>query len=144
MKTISASRETSQRDWLLIDLEGQTLGRAASQIAGILRGKLKTNFTPNADTGDFVVCINAEKVKLTGKKLTDKIYYHHTMHPGGIVGIPAGEQIAKHPERVLEAAVLRMLPHTPLGRRLFAKLKVYAGKVHPHTAQQPKQYKLAY
>ncbi len=144
MKTISAKRETVQRNWLLIDLEGKTLGRAASQIAALLRGKHKTTFTPHMDAGDFVVVVNAAKVKLTGNKLADKLYYHHSMYPGGLHTTPAGEVLKKHPERVLGAAVKRMLPHTPLGRKLFRKLKVYPGKEHPHAAQKPAPHTLAY
>ncbi len=143
-KTISSKIETVKRNWLLVDLRDQVLGRAASQIAAILRGKHKVEFTPHMDAGDFVVVINAEKVKLTGNKLADKLYYHHSNYPGGLKATPAGKQLAKHPERLLEDAVKRMLPHTPLGRQLCRKLKVYAGPTHPHTAQNPAAYKLAY
>jgi large subunit ribosomal protein L13 len=142
MKTISANNETVQRDWYIIDAEGQTLGRMASAIAHRLRGKHKPEFTPHVDTGDYIVVINAEKVRVTGKKANDKMYHHHTGYPGGLKSISFGKLIEKAPERTIQIAVKGMLPRGPLGRAVFKKLKVYAGAVHPHTAQQPQELKL--
>ena len=131
-----------QRDWLLVDLEGQTVGRAASQIAKLLRGKHKPTFMSHADAGDFVVCINAEKVRFSGRKLDQKQYHRYTGHIGNLKSITARELLATKPEEVIKQAVRRMLPRTVLGRQTFAKLKVYAGNEHPHAAQQPKPYTL--
>jgi large subunit ribosomal protein L13 len=137
MKTRSVRAEDVRRDWFVVDATDRTLGRLATEVARRLRGKHKAEFTPNADTGDYVVVVNAEKVKVTGAKATDKIYYHHTGYPGGIKGESFERMIAEHPERVIETAVKGMLPKNPLGRAMFRKLKVYAGPEHPHAAQQP-------
>ena len=137
MKTIFINDQTAKRDWYLLDAEGQVLGRLASEVARRLRGKHKPDFTPNADTGDYIVIINAEKVKTTGDKLKGKIYYSHSQHHGGLKSTSLGEMLDKHPERVIEKAVKGMLPKGPLGYAQFRKLKVYAGAEHPHTAQQP-------
>ena len=140
MKTTKMfSKEEADRKWYVVDVEGQTLGRAATRIADVLRGKNKATFTPNADTGDFVIVVNADKVKLTGNKMTDKVYYRHSGYMGGLKSTtPAIELAGKHPERIVEWAVRGMLPKTRLGDRLFTKLKVYAGPDHPHKAQCPK------
>ncbi|MCA9661714.1 MAG: 50S ribosomal protein L13 [Myxococcales bacterium] len=132
------------RDWLVIDLEGQTLGRAASQIASLLRGKHKPTFTPHADCGDFVIVINADKVKLTGRKLDNKLYRRHSGYIGSTKTRTARQMLAAKPEQLIKIAVRRMLPRGPLGRATYGKLKVYAGGDHPHTAQQPKPYTLSY
>jgi large subunit ribosomal protein L13 len=139
MKTFSAKTHEADRKWIVVDAEGAVVGRLASFIALRLRGKHRPDFTPHADVGDFVVVINAEKVALTGKKLTDKVYYRHTGHPGGIKEVTAGKLLGgRFPERVLEKAVLRMLPkESPLARAQFKKLRVYAGTEHPHDAQSP-------
>ena len=137
MKTFTAKNETVQRDWYVVDAAGQTLGRLATEIASRLRGKHKPEYTPHVDTGDYIVVINAEQVRVTGNKTSDKIYYSHTGFPGGIKEISFEKLIAKAPERVLEAAVKGMLPRNPLGRDMYRKLKVYAGPNHPHAAQQP-------
>jgi len=132
------SKEEADRKWYVIDAEGQVLGRVATRVADVLRGKNKAIFTPNADTGDFVIVVNADKVKLTGKKMTDKVYYRHSGYMGGLKSTtPAIELAGKHPERIVEWAVRGMLPKTRLGDRLFTKLKVYAGPDHPHKAQCP-------
>ena len=137
MKTFSAKPETTQHDWYVVDAADKTLGRLASDIAIRLRGKHKPEYTPHVDTGDYIVVVNAEKVRVTGKKATDKMYYHHTGFPGGIKSISFEKLIDKAPERALEKAVKGMLPKGPLGRTMYRKLKVYAGGEHPHTAQQP-------
>ena len=137
MKTFSAKPETVQRDWYVVDAEGKTLGRLAVEIARRLRGKHKAEYTPHVDTGDYIVVINAEKVAVTGNKAKDKMYHHHTGFPGGIKSISFEKQIDKAPARVIEAAVKGMLPKGPLGRKMFRKLKVYAGGQHPHRAQNP-------
>jgi large subunit ribosomal protein L13 len=137
MKTIFAKSETVKRDWFVIDATDKPLGRLASEIANRLRGKHKPEYTPNVDTGDYIVVVNAEKVKATGNKLKDKTYYRHTEYPGGIRSQTLEEMLAKHPERAIEKAVKGMLPRGPLGYAQFRKLKVYAGAEHPHTAQQP-------
>ena len=124
--------------WFVADVGGKTLGRAATKIASVLRGKHRPTFTTHADAGDFVVVINAEKVKLTGKKWTDKIYFDHSLFPGGLKTHSAQQLMAKHPEDLVKRAVWGMLPKGPLGRRIYKKLKVYAGSQHPHSAQQPK------
>ena len=133
-----AQKNEEKRNWWICDLEGKALGRAASKIALTLRGKTKATFTPNIDMGDFVVVVNASKVKLTGKKLDDKIYNFFSGYVGGMRYVPAKEVLAKKPEHLIEQAVAGMLPKSPLGRRLIRKLKVYPGADHPHTAQQPK------
>jgi len=131
-----------KHDWYIVDAEGQTLGRLATKIATVLKGKHKPIYTPSMDTGDFVVVVNAEKLVVTGGKLDDKKYYRHTGYPGGLREVTLRDQLAKHPERVLIAAVKGMLPHNRLGRKMFKKLKVYAGAEHPHSAHQPKQLEL--
>jgi large subunit ribosomal protein L13 len=136
-KTFSAKPAEVKRDWYVVDADGKTLGRLASEIALRLRGKHKPTYTPHVDTGDYIVVINAEKVKVTGNKTTDKMYYHHTGFPGGIKSISFDKLIVKAPERVLEIAVKGMLPKNALGREMFRKLKVYAGSEHAHAAQQP-------
>lgn len=137
MKTYTVKEKEIKREWYLIDAEGKTLGRLASEIAKILRGKHKPIFTPHLSTGDYVIVINAEKVRVTGKKLDEKIYYRHSGYPGGLKGISLREQLKRHPTRVLRAAVWGMLPHNRLGRRVIKNLKLYAGSFHPHQAQQP-------
>ena len=139
MKTYSAKAETVQRDWYVVDAEGKTLGRLATEIASRLRGKHKPEFTPHVDTGDYIVVVNAEKIAVTGNKATDKIYYSHTEYPGGIKDINFKGLIEKAPERVIQSAVKGMLPRGPLGREMFRKLKIYVGSEHPHSAQQPQQ-----
>lgn len=137
MKTYSAKPQTVERKWYLVDATDKTLGRLASRIAYVLRGKNKPEFTPHVDTGDHVIVINADKVKVTGKKLTDKMYYTHSGYPGGIKEASFDKMQAKHPGRVLEIAIKGMLPKNALGRDMFRKLKVYAGAEHDHQAQQP-------
>lgn len=139
MKTLSAKPESVTRDWYIVDAADKTLGRLATEIALRLRGKHKVEFTPHVDTGDYIVVINAEKVRVTGKKATDKRYYRHSGYPGGIRSLNFEELIEKAPERVVEFAVKGMMPRGPLGRAMFKKLKVYAGDQHPHSAQQPKE-----
>ncbi len=141
-KTYVAKPGDIQRDWYVVDATGLTLGRLATKIASVLRGKNKPQYTPYEDVGDFVVVINAEKVAVTGRKLDQKEYFHHTGYPGGIKSITLRKQLQKHPERVIEHAVKGMLPRGPLGRRQFKKLKVYAGAEHPHQAQLPKPLEL--
>ena len=142
MKTISANSETVKRDWYLVDASGKTLGRMAAEIAHRLRGKHKPEFTPHFDAGDYIVVINAEKVRVTGNKAKDKIYHSHTGYPGGLKSISFEKLIDKAPERTIQSAVKGMLPRGPLGRAMFKKLKVYAGESHPHTAQQPQELNL--
>ena len=142
MRTFTAKTEEIERRWFVVDAEGQTLGRLASRIAPILRGKHKPIYTPHVDCGDYVIVINAEKVRVTGRKLDQKFYYRHSGYPGGLKSISLRDQLDKHPERVIEAAVRGMLPKNKLGRRMFKKLKVYAGDAHPHQAQQPKPLEL--
>lgn len=142
MKTYNAKENEVKRDWLLIDLKGKVLGRAATQIANILRGKHKPTYTPHVDTGDFIVAINASSIKLTGNKLKDKMYYNHTGYIGGMKITPARDLLQKHPEELITTAVKRMLPSNRLSRALLKKLKVYSGDMHPHTAQQPKNYEI--
>lgn len=144
MKTVMGSKETTQRNWLVVDVKDKVLGRAATTIASVLRGKHKPTFTPHADCGDFVVVINADKVKLTGKKWDDKEYIHHTMFIGGLKTYSARQAVARRPTRLVEDAVRRMLPRTALGRALMKKLKIYAGDTHPHEAQQPQPLALPY
>jgi len=138
MKTVFAKPESVRRDWYLVDASGKTLGRLATQIAMRLRGKHKPEFTPHVDTGDYIVVLNADKLRVTGNKATQKTYYRHTTYPGGIRSNTFEKLHAKHPDRVLEMAVKGMLPKGPLGYAMLKKLKVYAGTAHPHTAQQPK------
>ncbi len=133
-----AKREEVERNWYVVDAENKVLGRLASELAKILRGKHKPHFTPHVDTGDYVIVINAEKVSLTGNKLKDKVYYRHSGYPGGIKSITAEDLKAKKPEDLIRFAVKGMLPKNRLGRKLFKKLKVYAGGEHPHQAQEPK------
>lgn len=142
MKTFSAKPETVQHDWYVVDAEGQTLGRLATEIARRLRGKHKPEYTPHVDTGDYIVVVNAEKVRVTGKKTTDKLYHRHTGYPGGLKTMTFDEVIERSPTRVIETAVKGMLPKNPLGRAMYRKLKVYAGTEHPHAAQQPAQLEL--
>ncbi|WP_372863498.1 50S ribosomal protein L13 [Spongiibacter sp.] len=137
MKTFSAKPNDVTRDWFVVDAADKTLGRLASEIAHRLRGKHKPEYTPHVDTGDYIVVVNAEKIRVTGNKTTDKIYHHHTGYPGGLKSISFEKLIDKAPERVIQGAVKGMLPKNPLGRAMFKKLKVYAGTEHPHTAQQP-------
>lgn len=137
MKTFSAKAGEVNHDWFVVDAADKTLGRLASQIAHHLRGKHKPEYTPHIDTGDYVVVINAEKIRVTGAKAKDKLYHHHTGYPGGIKSISFEKLIVKAPERVIQGAVKGMLPRNPLGRAMFKKLKVYAGTEHPHAAQQP-------
>jgi large subunit ribosomal protein L13 len=139
MKTISAKPETVERGWYVVDADGKTLGRMAAEIASRLRGKHKPEYTPHVDTGDYIVVVNAEKVHVTGKKATDKVYHRHTGYIGGLKSITFDKLIEKAPERTIEIAVKGMLPKGPLGRAMFKKLKVYAGAEHPHTAQQPQE-----
>ena len=139
MKTISAKPASVKRDWYLIDAEGKTLGRMAAAIATRLRGKHKPEYTPHVDTGDYIVVINADKVRVTGNKAKDKIYHSHTGYPGGLKSISFEKLMEKAPERTIQSAVRGMLPKGPLGRVMFKKLKVYAGTEHPHIAQQPQE-----
>lgn len=143
MKTHFAKKDEIEHKWYLVDAKEAILGRLASKVATYLRGKNKAVFTPNTDTGDFVIVVNAEKVKTTGKKLDDKIYYHHSGYPGGIKAKPLRERLANEPEKVIADAVWGMLPKNRLGRAMLKKLKVYKGSEHPHTAQKPEilQYK---
>jgi large subunit ribosomal protein L13 len=142
MKTYVAKPQTVKRDWFLVDATDKTLGRLATELASRLRGKHKPEFTPHVDTGDHMVVINAEKIRVTGKKLDDKIYYRHTGYIGNLKSISLGKQLELHPERVIQSAVKGMLPRNPLGRATFRKLHVYAGPEHPHAAQQPKELDL--
>jgi len=137
MKTYQPKMGEILRQWVLVDADGQTLGRLATRVATLLRGKGKPVFAPHQDVGDFVVVINAAKIVVTGKKLEQKTYYHHSQHPGGIKEIKLGKLLAAKPEQIVEKAVRGMLPKTKLGDALFTKLKVYAGATHPHAAQQP-------
>lgn len=137
MKTQFAKKGEFDRKWYVIDAEGKVLGRLASKIASYLRGKTKPVFTPNVDTGDFVIVVNAEKIRLTGRKLDEKIYYHHTGYPGGLKAETAKERLNKNPEKLIMDAVKGMLPKNRLGRAMLRKLKVYKGSEHPHSAQKP-------
>ena len=142
MKTYSAKPLEVERKWYVIDAEGKTLGRLATVCANLLRGKTKPEFTPHVDTGDFVIVINAEKIQVSGNKETDKIYYHHTMYPGGLKSISFKDLMKKDPTKAIEKAVKGMLPHNTLGAQQFTKLKVYAGAEHPHEAQKPVVYEM--
>ena len=137
MKTYSAKPETVERQWYVVDAEGKALGRLASEIATRLRGKHKPVYTPHVDTGDYIIVVNADKVRVTGRKETDKVYYHHSGFPGGIKSITLDKLREKAPHRIIETAVRGMLPKGPLGRDMFRKLRVYAGSEHNHAAQQP-------
>lgn len=137
MKTFVAKPESVKREWFVVDAEGKTLGRIATEIAVRLRGKHKPEYTPHVDTGDYIIVINAEKVAVTGNKVKDKIYHSHTGYPGGLKSISFEKLIEKAPERVIQSAVKGMLPKGPLGRAMFRKLKVFAGPEHTHAAQQP-------
>ncbi|MGR3292671.1 MAG: 50S ribosomal protein L13 [Candidatus Scalindua sp.] len=138
IKTFIAKKEDVQRDWYVVDATDKILGRMASRIAMILQGKTKPIYTPHVDTGDFVIITNAEKIKLTGNKMKEKVYYTHSGYPGGFKEIPIKKWMEKHPDRIVNLAVKRMLPKTKLGRAMLKKLKVYAGPDHSHEAQQPK------
>jgi large subunit ribosomal protein L13 len=136
-RTFQAKKEDLDKKWYVVDATGKTLGRLASQVAAILRGKHKPTFTPHVDTGDYVIVINADKVRLTGRKLQQKMYYRHSGYAGGLRRTTAQEMLERRPERLIELAVWGMLPHNRLGRRQIRKLKVYRGDTHPHEAQQP-------
>lgn len=140
--TYMAKPNQVERKWYVVDAKGKTLGRMATEIATLLRGKHKPEFTPHVDTGDFVIVINANQVELTGKKWTNKFYYRHSQYPGGLKATPAHEMRDKHPERMIQLAVKGMLPKGRLGRQQLKKLKVYAGSEHPHQAQQPVEWEL--
>ena len=142
MNTYVTKQTDIKRDWYVVDAQGQTLGRLATRIATVLKGKHKPIYSPSMDTGDYVVVINAEKIVATGRKLDEKMYYRHTGYPGGLRQINLRDQLTKHPERVISAAVRGMLPHNRLGRAMFKKLKVYAGAEHPHAAHKPKTLEL--
>jgi large subunit ribosomal protein L13 len=143
IKTYSPKKDDIRREWFVIDAKDQTLGRLASQVAALLRGKHKPIFTPHMDTGDFVIIVNADKIRVTGKKLDQKVYYRYSGYPGGVHARTLREQLARDPERVIRLAVRGMLPKNRLGRHMIRKLKVYAGDKHPHQAQQPKPYELS-
>lgn len=138
MRTVFANEATVRRDWYVVDATGKTLGRLASELASRLRGKHKASYTPHVDTGDNIIVLNAGKVRVTGQKLTDKFYHHHTGYMGGLKTTSLEKLLQKHPERAIEFAVKGMLPKNPLGRKMFKKLHVFAGAEHPHAAQQPK------
>jgi len=142
MKTFTAKSETVQRDWYLVDATGKTLGRLSAEIAHRLRGKHKPVYTPHVDTGDYIVVVNAEKIAVTGKKMTDKLYHRFTGYIGNLKTETLGQALERHPERVIEIAVKGMLPKNPLGRAMYRKLKVYKGAEHPHAAQQPQPLEL--
>ncbi len=144
MSTPSIKKGEIERKWLLVDAEGKTLGRLASQVAAILKGKHKPQYTPHADVGDHVIVVNAAKVHLTGRKWQQKYYRHHSGYPGGLKEIRADALREKRPERLIEDAVRRMLPRSPLGRQMMRKLRVYAGAEHPHEAQKPEPFALTY
>jgi large subunit ribosomal protein L13 len=137
MKTYLPKVDGLEKKWYLVDAEGKTLGRLAATVAAVLRGKHKSTYTPSLDTGDYIIVINAEKIAVTGKKLTDKIYYSHSTYRGGLKAVPLGKLLGERPEEVIRKAVCGMLPKGPLGRVMFKKLKVYAGGNHPHSAQRP-------
>ncbi len=142
MRTEVAKKETVNHQWFVVDAENVVLGRLATQVANVLRGKHKPVYTPSVDTGDFVVIVNAEKIALTGKKVADKVYYSHTGFPGGIKSATAGEMLSKKPEELIRKAVKGMLPKNKLARHMLKKLKIYSGGSHPHEAQQPAQLSL--
>lgn len=142
MRTFSAKASEVRRDWFVIDAENVVLGRLASEVARRLRGKHKAEYTPHVDTGDNIIIVNAEKIRVTGNKRKDKMYHRHSGYPGGLTSMSLEKVQEKHPERVIELAIKGMLPKNPLGREMFRKLKVYAGAAHPHEAQQPQPLKL--
>ncbi|MGQ9667193.1 MAG: 50S ribosomal protein L13 [Anaerolineae bacterium] len=142
MRTYTLKEKDIQREWYVVDAAGKTLGRLATEIAKILRGKHKPYYTPHMDCGDYVIVINADKIRVTGRKLDQKMYYWHSSYPGGLKSVTLRRQLQTHPERVLQAAVRGMLPKNRLGRQMFKKLKVYASPEHPHQAQQPKPLEL--
>ncbi|MFP6806882.1 MAG: 50S ribosomal protein L13 [Pseudomonadales bacterium] len=142
MKTYSARKEDVKHEWFVVDATDKTLGRMSTEIANRLRGKHKAEYTPHVDTGDYIVVVNAEKIKVTGKKATDKTYYHHTGYPGGIKSITFDKLLDKAPERIIQMAVKGMMPKNKLSRAMLSKLKVYAGNDHPHSAQQPQPLEL--
>jgi large subunit ribosomal protein L13 len=142
VRTFTAKTAEIKRQWYVVDAQGQTLGRLASKIAPILKGKHKPTYTPHLDCGDFVIVLNVDKVRVTGRKLDQKIYYRHSQYPGGLKSINLRDQLARHPDRVLLAAVKGMLPKNRLGRQMIKKLKLYTGEAHPHQAQQPKSLSL--
>jgi large subunit ribosomal protein L13 len=142
-KTISANRETANKEWVLVDAENQTLGRLASEIAKMIRGKNKTNFTPHADCGDYVIVVNAEKVKLSGNKMEEKLYIRHTGHPGGQRELTAAQLLKRKPIALVEKAVRGMLPKNKLGDKIYGNLHVYEGAAHKHEAQKPRTINLA-
>jgi len=137
VRTYAVKASEIERRWYVVDARGKTLGRLASEIAKVLMGKHKPYYSPHLDCGDYVVVVNAAQIRVTGRKLREKMYYRHSLHPGGLKEIPLYRMLEKHPTRVLELAVRRMLPQNRLGRRMFKKLKVYAGSEHPHQAQRP-------
>jgi large subunit ribosomal protein L13 len=143
MYTVFENSKTVRRDWLVVDASGKTLGRLATAIAMRLRGKHKPSYSPHVDCGDNIIVVNAGKIAVTGDKLRDKMYYHHTGAIGGIKGVSLGKLLAEHPERAIEIAVKGMLPKGPLGRKMFKKLHVFAGDSHPHAAQQPRAIEFA-
>lgn len=142
MRTFSAKKDEVIRKWYIVDANGKTLGRLASKVAAVLKGKTKPIYTPHIDTGDFVIVVNADKVHLTGNKLEQKVYYRHSGYPGGLKSVTAGRLMKTKPEQVIKMAVQGMLPKTQLGKHMLSKLKVYAGDKHPHDAQQPEEMKL--
>ncbi|HTM64033.1 MAG TPA: 50S ribosomal protein L13 [Gammaproteobacteria bacterium] len=142
MKTYFATSENTEQKWYVVDATGEVLGRLATQISKVLRGKHKPEFTPHADAGDHVIVVNASKIKVTGSKESDKVYHSHSGYPGGIKDVPYDKMMQKDPTRVIEIAVKGMMPKNPLGRAMLRKLKVYAGAEHPHAAQQPEAIKL--
>jgi large subunit ribosomal protein L13 len=143
MKTYVAKPTDRERDWLVVDASGQTLGRLATQIADALRGKRKPTYTPHIDTGDFVIVVNAEKISVTGNKIRDKRYYRHSGYPGGLKSRSLGDMLERRPEEVIRMAVKGMLPRNRLARKQLTKLKVYAGPEHPHAAQQPQPMEIS-
>jgi len=142
VRTYNTTKEEIQREWYVVDAEGQILGRLATRLASILRGKHKPIFTPWLDCGDFIIVVNADKIKVTGNRMDSKVYYRHSGYVGGLKSITLRGQLERHPDRVLAAAVKRMLPHNRLGRKMFKKLKLYAGGEHPHAAQKPRKLDL--
>ena len=142
IKTYVTKPAEVEREWWVVDAKGLTLGRLAAKLAPILMGKNKANFAPNVDQGDFVIVVNAEHIHVTGKKMEEKMYYRHSGYPGGLYTRSLREMLDKFPDRVIQAAVKGMLPHTPMGRKMLKKLKIYAGEAHPHEAQQPKKLEL--
>ncbi|MEP7235998.1 MAG: 50S ribosomal protein L13 [Ignavibacteriota bacterium] len=143
LRTFSAKESEIKKSWYIVDAEGQTVGRLATEVARVLRGKHKATFTPHVDMGDFVVVVNAEKVKMTGKRMDQKEYYHNTLYPGGARFSKFKDVRAKNPDRIIESAVKGMLPKSSLGKKIGMKLKVYSGTTHPHEAQQPKKLVLS-